>query len=51
MAGWPARTTSDGTSAEGMPIDVPVVARPWQEEVALAAGICIEARTVNLVRS
>jgi amidase len=31
-----------GTSADGLPIGVQVVARPWREDVALAAAHYLE---------
>ena len=31
------------TGAEGMPIGVQLVARPWREDVALAAAAVVEA--------
>jgi amidase len=43
LTGWPAVVVRAGTSAEGLPIGVQVVARPWHEEVALAAARTIEA--------
>ena len=41
--GWPAAVVRAGTSPEGLPIGVQVVARPWREDVALAAAQQIEA--------
>ena len=43
LTGWPCVVVRAGWSAEGMPIGVQVVARPWQEHVALAAARHIEA--------
>ncbi|MFC0209970.1 amidase family protein [Chelativorans intermedius] len=43
LTGWPVATVRAGTSADGLPIRVPVAARPWQEHVALALGRHIEA--------
>jgi amidase len=38
----PAVTVRAGTSPEGLPIGVQVVARPWREDVALSAAQAIE---------
>lgn len=37
LTGWPGATVRCGTSQEGLPIGVQCVARPWREDVALAA--------------
>ncbi len=37
LTGWPSATVRVGTAADGMPIGVQVAARPWREDVALAA--------------
>lgn len=37
LTGWPGATVRCGTSTEGLPIGVQAVARPWREDVALAA--------------
>jgi amidase len=42
MTGWPATVVRAGTSPEGMPIGVQVVARPWREDVSLAAALVLE---------
>jgi len=42
LTGWPAAVVRGGTSAEGLPIGVQVVARPWREDVALAVAQHIE---------
>jgi len=42
LTGWPAAVVRGGTSPEGLPIGVQVVARPWREEVALAVAQHIE---------
>ncbi|MCL5057514.1 MAG: amidase [Actinobacteria bacterium] len=42
LTGWPAVVVRGGTSPEGLPIGVQVVARPWCEDVALAAARHIE---------
>jgi len=40
--GWPAVVVRGGTSAEGLPIGVQVVAPPWREDVALAIAHRLE---------
>src|SRR3954468_3483953 len=42
LAGWPAATVRAGTSPEGLPIGVQLVARPWRDDVAMAAALAIE---------
>ncbi len=42
LTGWPCVVVRAGTSPEGMPIGVQVVARPWREDVALAVAHAIE---------
>ena len=36
LTGWPGAVVRGGTSADGMPLGVQVVAHPWREDVALA---------------
>jgi len=43
LTGWPGAVVRGGTSADGLPIGVQVVARPWRDDVALAAAGRIEA--------
>jgi amidase len=43
ITGWPAVVVRAGTSPEGLPIGVQVVARPWRDDVALAVAQQIEA--------
>jgi amidase len=43
LTGWPAVVVRAGTSPEGLPIGVQVVARPWREDIALAVAQHIEA--------
>lgn len=43
VTGWPATVVRGGTSPEGLPIGVQVVARPWREDVSLAAARVVEA--------
>lgn len=42
LTGWPAAVVRAGTSPEGLPIGVQVVARPWRDDVALAVVQHIE---------
>jgi amidase len=42
LTGWPAVVVRAGTTRDGLPIGVQLVARPWQEHVALAAALEIE---------
>ena len=42
LTGWPSAVVRGGTSPEGLPIGVQVVARPWREDVALAVAKHIE---------
>ena len=42
LTGWPAVVVRGGTSPEGLPIGVQVVACPWREDVALAVAQHIE---------
>ena len=42
MTGWPVVVVRCGTSDEGLPIGVQVIARPWREDVALAAAQHLE---------
>jgi amidase len=42
LTGWPAATVRCGTSAEGLPIGVQLVAAPWREDVALAGALALE---------
>jgi amidase len=41
--GWPAVVVRGGTSAEGLPIGVQIVAPPWREDVALAIARVLES--------
>lgn len=43
LTGWPAAVVRGGTSPEGLPIGVQIVARPWREDVALATARFIES--------
>jgi amidase len=42
LTGWPGVVVRGGTSPEGLPIGVQVVARPWREDVALAVAQQLE---------
>lgn len=42
LTGWPAVVVRGGTSNEGLPIGVQVVARPWREDVACVIAQQIE---------
>lgn len=44
VTGWPAGVIRAGTSSEGLPIGVQVVANPWREDVVLAVMALIEER-------
>ena len=43
LTGWPGAVVRAGTSPEGLPIGVQVVARPWRDDVALAVIKFIES--------
>ncbi len=42
LTGWPSAVVRGGTSPEGLPIGVQVVAQPWREDIALAVAKHIE---------
>jgi amidase len=42
LTGWPAGVVRGGSTADGLPIGVQVVARPWREDIVLAVMRCIE---------
>lgn len=42
LTGWPGAVVRCGTTEEGLPIGVQAVARPWREDVALAAAQHLE---------
>lgn len=42
VTGWPAAVVRAGTSPEGLPIGVQVIARPFREDVALAVALAVE---------
>jgi len=43
LTGWPAVVVRGGTSPEGLPIGVQLIAKPWREDVALAGARVVEA--------
>jgi len=43
LVGWPAAVVRAGTSADGLPIGVHLVAPPWREDLALAAARVVES--------
>jgi amidase len=45
LTGWPAVVVRGGTSDEGLPIGVQLVAPPWREDLALAGASVVEAAT------
>jgi amidase len=42
LTGWPAAVVRCGVDGSGLPIGVQVAARPWEDEVALAAAGVLE---------
>jgi amidase len=42
LTGWPVAVIRGGTSPEGLPIGLQIVARPWREDVALAVAHFLE---------
>ncbi len=42
LTGWPGAVVRGGTSPEGLPIGIQIVARPWREDVALAIAHHLE---------
>ena len=42
ITGWPAAVVRCGTSRDGLPIGVQIVARPWQDATALAVAAHLE---------
>ena len=43
LTGWPAVVVRGGTSVDGLPIGVQLVAPPWREDLALAGARVVEA--------
>lgn len=42
LTGWPGAVVRGGTSPDGLPIGVQIVAQPWREDVALAVAGYLE---------
>ena len=42
LTGWPGAVVRGGSTSEGLPVGVQVVARPWREDVALALAQRLE---------
>ena len=42
LTGWPGTVVRCGTSPEGLPIGVQIIARPWREDASLAAASHLE---------
>ena len=43
ITGWPGAVVRCGTSAEGLPIGVQILAKPWREDICLALAAALEA--------
>ena len=43
LTGWPAVVMRAGSTPEGLPVGVQIVARPWWEDVALAVAQRLES--------
>ncbi len=50
LTGWPGAVVRCGSSAEGLPIGVQVISRPWREDVALALAAVLESELGGYVR-
>ena len=50
LTGWPGTVVRCGTSSEGLPIGVQVIARPWREDVSLALAAVLESELGGYVR-
>ena len=50
LTGWPGTVVRCGTSPEGLPIGVQVIARPWREDVSLALAAVLESELGGYVR-
>ena len=42
ITGWPGAVVRAGTSADGLPIGVQIIGRPWREDVVLAVAQFVE---------
>ncbi|HEY0943702.1 MAG TPA: amidase family protein, partial [Opitutaceae bacterium] len=45
LTGWPSVVVRAGSSPEGLPIGVQIVAKPWRDDVALAVARFVETKT------
>ena len=43
LTGWPGTVVRCGSSPEGLPIGVQIIARPWREDVSLALALFLES--------
>ena len=43
LTGWPGAVVRAGTSSDGLPIGVQLIARPWREDVCLALAAVVES--------
>ena len=43
--GWPSAVVRAGTSPDGLPIGIQMIARPWNDHVSLAAALQLESKT------
>ena len=43
LTGWPGTVVRCGTSPDGLPIGIQVIARPWREDVSLAIAAPLES--------
>ena len=50
LTGWPGVVVRCGTSPEGLPIGIQMIARPWREDVALALAAVLESALGGYVR-
>lgn len=50
LTGWPGTVVRCGSSHEGLPIGVQVIARPWREDVSLALAAALESELGGYVR-
>ena len=48
--GWPGAVVRAGTSSEGLPIGVQIMARPWREDVAVALAAVVESALGGYIR-
>ncbi len=42
LTGWPAVVIRGGTSSEGLPIGIQIIAHPWREDISLAVAKYLE---------